>query len=256
MRINLNEYLEGISKIWEIREDYSINSEIDKHIISLKYIFENKDLYSLFDYIKENGMSMKLQAIDRMLFEMYIRNNTRFTSNIVEEAFCRQSHLFRTNELVYISKMLKDNGNNRMLGNDFQKHIKTWAEYRPLNQFKDEEVDTFLITVGDDNKLKEYAEEQYNIKLDKGIDAIAKTKNKVYLIESKLVMASGGSQNHQIKDALNVARIKTDLVEGIALLDGSIYLDPTIAKKELRKELEKDNVISVLELRRFINERH
>jgi len=156
---------------------------------------------------------------------------------------------------LYKTQFYKDNSNTRNLPYSIKNYITKLPEYCSLQDFENNN-NIISITTDNDSVLKQYVKEKYNIELKKGIDIIAKSKNNnIYIIECKLILNIGGSQNHQIEDCINVSKIEKNNVFGLGIIDGLPFFKDYKFKKEHKKEIENNKrIISIVELMRFLNE--
>lgn len=119
------------------------------------------------------------------------------------------------------------------------------------NEFEKEEIG-FLN--GSDTFLKNYMNENFDCKLNKGIDLVFKKRKKYIIGEGKFISVSGGSQANQFDVAINLLRKsngKDRGVQRIAVLDGVIWLNgKNKAYTSILKQ--KSPVLSALLLKEYL----
>ena len=257
---NVNEYLKKINEVDPYVSSPNIkNKNFEKAIIE---IIENNNINSydfissLYEIIIKYNLSYSTTSIERIVFERYKKNKELEIDNDLLDLFMfKNKEWYFKDKYSYLSQFYKDNCNSRNLGSAIKNYVLSLSEYCPLEEFENNKNE-IIITTENDNILKKYIKEKYNIDLKKGVDIIAKSKNNnVYIIECKLILNTGGSQNHQIEDCLNVSKIEKNNVFGLGVIDGLPFFEDYNFKKEHKKIIKNNNrIISILDLRRFLNE--
>lgn len=258
--MSTNEYLKKLNEVYPYTEKTDVkNKNFKEKIIS---ILENNNI-SHFDFIDklyktilEYNLSYSTTSIERIVFERYKKNKIIDIDLELLKLFVNKNKdWYKKDKNSYLSQFYKDNSNTRNLTYSIKNYITKLPEYCSLQDFENNN-NLISITTDNDSVLKKYVKEKYNIELKKGIDIIAKSKNNnIYIIECKLILNVGGSQNHQIEDCINVSKIEKDNIFGLGVIDGLPFFEDYQFKKEHKKEIENNKrIISIVELMRFLNE--
>lgn len=218
---------------------------------------EQFDLFEFYDLLKNNKLTYQCSAFERIILNSYFNGETidvEIKKNISELVLEK----YYNDKQKFLYTLLKNSESARNLGNSFQDYIKQTKYYKELsdNLLTDNSI---WITTSIDKNLTSFVNEHFGLKLEKGIDAIAKTKNgKILIIEAKLITNSGGAQNLQLENAIKVAKIKNDKVQGIALVDGIVYNSKYKPVHWLEKDfnfLKKENkLFSATKLIQYLSE--
>ncbi len=143
---------------------------------------------------------------------------------------------------------------NRQIGPMF----KSWIKRKslgimpvPIEKFLMEEGDAILDA--SDKTMLEFARENLNYTLDKGLDFIARFNGKYVIGEAKFLTDFGGHQNAQFNDAIRLLEAKNVKAVKIAILDGVLYI-PNRSKmfKAITGTYKEYNIMSALVLREFL----
>jgi len=141
---------------------------------------------------------------------------------------------------------------SRQFGHTFRNWLKTLG-YLFLSEdkfLKAGNKTAFL--KGSDKTLKKFAIKNLKIKkLDKGLDFILRSKNKIILGEAKFLTSHGGTQDNQFNYAVRVAKIKRANIIGIAVLDGVVWFEGSAHMHKTVKKI-KGTALSSLLLKNFI----
>lgn len=110
----------------------------------------------------------------------------------------------------------------------------------------------FAILKGTDQSLKEFAHKYLGYNRNKGLDFIAKRKNKYIIGEAKFITDEGGHQNDQFLDAITTLNTPTnkDVIK-VAILDGVLYIK---SRKKMYTTITTNslNIMSALLLKDFV----
>lgn len=198
------------------------NSKFNKEKVVAILEKEEFDLFEFYDMLQEMNLSYNCSGFERIILNSYmggeiiendIKNNI---SSIVLERYNLDKNKF-------LYSLIKDSESSKNLGSAFSNYVKNTKYYKDLSIDLIDD-DSIWITTANDNRLKDFILENYNIKVEKGIDAIARTKSgKILIIEAKLITNSGGAQNLQLNNAIKVGKISKENIEGIAIVDGIVY---------------------------------
>lgn len=146
-----------------------------------------------------------------------------------------------SNELI--KELTRPIENNRQMGPLFKNWVKNTLSYRQTDNeydFLTYNGDETLIFIGGDKLMKELASNHFGYtRTNKGLDFIARYKNKIVLGEAKFLTDFGGHQNAQFEDA--IATLNSKLlpnpygfeVKLIAILDGVLYIKQTKGKNKM-----------------------
>ena len=125
---------------------------------------------------------------------------------------------------------------------DFEK-VKNWENFKKLNKCVAQFSKVFSVKKVQENlKVKIKAKKQ-----GKKLDLIVKYKNKIFLIEAKHLNTSGGGQDKQISELIEILTLKEESsnISYVSFLDGSysnILLSNSKCGEKLktqRKEIKK-----------------
>lgn len=147
---------------------------------------------------------------------------------------------------------------NRQIGPMFRKWIQKGSlgiQPVPLSKFIESKDDAILDA--SDSKMANFAKENLNYTIDKGLDFIARFNGKYVIGEAKFLTDFGGHQNAQFNDAVKIFEIE-DLLEKagavpIAILDGVLYIKGNNKMyRQITTEYKDKNIMSALVLREFL----
>jgi hypothetical protein len=147
---------------------------------------------------------------------------------------------------------------NRQIGPMFRKWIQKGSlgiQPVPLSKFIESKDDAILDA--SDSEMANFAKENLNYTIDKGLDFIARFNGKYVIGEAKFLTDFGGHQNAQFNDAVKIFEIE-DLLEKagavpIAILDGVLYIKGNNKMyRQITTEYKDKNIMSALVLREFL----
>jgi len=143
---------------------------------------------------------------------------------------------------------------NRQIGPLFGNWLKKKELGFPLysrENFEQSADDAILMEP--DSILKDFAQRQLHYRGDKGLDFIARVRNRYIIGEAKFLTDFGGHQNAQFEDAKTLLKDTTANATKIAILDGVLYI-PGKNKMYayLNTHKEEYNIMSSLLLREFL----
>jgi len=143
---------------------------------------------------------------------------------------------------------------NRQIGPLFGNWLKKKELGFPLyNRETFEQSADDAILMEPDSILKDFAHRQLHYRGDKGLDFIARVRNRYIIGEAKFLTDFGGHQNAQFEDAKTLLKDTTANATKIALLDGVLYIP---GKNKMYAYLnthpEEYNIMSSLLLREFL----
>ncbi len=108
---------------------------------------------------------------------------------------------------------------------------------------------------GNDTELKEYAAQQLNYGLDKGLDLVARFNGKYVIGEAKFLTDFGGHQNAQFNDGVALLRLTGLKATPVAILDGVLYIKGKgRMHRTITGDLQGQNIMSSLVLREFLHQ--
>lgn len=214
------------SKLYEIyppnKLSNNTNSKFNKEKVVAVLEKEQFDLFEFYDILQEMNLSYNCSGFERIILNSYI-GGENIDDNIKHNISSIVLERYNIDKDKFLYSLIKESESSKNLGSAFSNFVKNTKYYKDLSMDLISD-DSIWITTANDNKLKDFVLENYNIKIDKGIDAIARTKfGKILIIEAKLITNSGGAQNLQLNNAIKVGKISKDNIEGIALVDGIIY---------------------------------
>lgn len=218
-------YFSELYKIYPPNKlSHNTNSKFNKEKVVAVLEKEEFDLFEFYDILEEMKLTYKCSAFERVILNSYrggqnIDDDTKkvITENILER--------YNSDKNKFLYSLIKDSENSKNLGNAFSTYVKNIKYYKELSQdlLNDESI---WITTAEDTKLTKFVLENYDIEIEKGIDAIAKTKSgKILIMEAKLITSPGGGQNLQLENAIKIGKIFKGNVKGIAIVDGIVYND-------------------------------
>lgn len=170
------------------------------------------------------------------------------------EILQRYKSIYNIDKSIFMSSFIGSMFSSRNTGPMFQNYIKEQDNFVALDDFAHAGND--VITTAGDKTLQKYVKENYGINLKKGIDAIGKSASgKVFIFEAKIITRGGGSQNHQMRNALDVASINENNVQGVAVLDGNFVVDESNNEFPFLEEVDYNSthVISAVEIQEFLH---
>lgn len=146
---------------------------------------------------------------------------------------------------------------NRQIGPKFKQWLnKGCLGIIPVNLDQFMENNENAILKGSDKEMSDFATDfldyEYGGNGNKGLDFVGRFNNKYVIGEAKFLTDSGGHQNAQFNDALNVLNSKSKPnVMKIAILDGVLYIN---SKRKMYQTITKNNinVMSALVLNEFL----
>ena len=141
---------------------------------------------------------------------------------------------------------------NRQIGPLF----KRWVDSGSLgilpvreNEFLSSKQNAILS--GTDEEMKQFATKYLGYTGSKGLDFIARFKNKYIIGEAKFLSDFGGHQNAQYNDAITTLNTQVNAeVITIAILDGVLYI-PSVRRNSMSINTEQ-NILSALVLSNFL----
>ncbi len=220
------------ANVWkDIEKNYNENNNIELFKALLKLdLFPIKDSYVSFFKLSSSAIERNPETVNRI---------------------CGRIHELGIDKLY--EKCTQPKETNRQMGPLF----RNWLNSDVLGKLPVDE-ETFLkskdfeILKGSDKQLKDFAVKHLGYTRDKGLDFVAKRKDKFIIGEAKFITDKGGHQNDQFLDAITTLDSETkENVVKVAILDGVLYIK---SKKKMftRITSESLNVMSVLLLRDFI----
>jgi|SaaInlV_165m_DNA_1040744.scaffolds.fasta_scaffold25721_2 hypothetical protein len=146
---------------------------------------------------------------------------------------------------------------NRQIGPLFGYYIKDLCtkhnySYLDEKEFKKSTEGIAILNAGD-KKAKQFAEENLEYTINKGLDIVAKVNEKYVIGEAKWIGTPGGNQDKSGNDAFGlVDGYNSDNVIPINILDGYVWLDNLKNSKTPKTIREKDkHILSALLLNEF-----
>lgn len=143
---------------------------------------------------------------------------------------------------------------NRQIGPLFRR----WLNSKSLG-IEPVKLDEFIGTKGNavlsasDAEMQTFAQKHFNYTRNKGLDLIARFNGKYVMGEAKFLTDSGGHQNAQFNDAVELLKQKDVKAIPIAILDGVLYIKGRAKMhKEITENLQNENIMSSLVLREFL----
>ena len=148
---------------------------------------------------------------------------------------------------------------NRQIGPLLRRWLNTGAlGVQPIS------LEDFLASDGNavldasDAQITDFAKERLNYTRDtrdtrdKGLDFLARFNGKYVIGEAKFLTDTGGNQNNQFYDAINVFQPDVDAVT-VAILDGVLYIKSRSKMyRAITQDLIQHNIMSALVLREFL----
>lgn len=143
---------------------------------------------------------------------------------------------------------------NRQIGPLFRR----WLNSKSLG-IEPVKLDEFISTKenavlsASDAEMQTFARKHFNYTRNKGLDLIARFNGKYVMGEAKFLTDSGGHQNAQFNDAVELLKQKDAKAIPIAILDGVLYIKGRAKMhKEITGNLQNENIMSSLVLREFL----
>jgi len=142
---------------------------------------------------------------------------------------------------------------NRQIGPLFKNWINKGSlgmKILSLNDFENTQEDAILNA--SDSEMMNWAQRTINYTRNKGLDFVARIKNKYVIGEAKFLTDFGGHQNAQFNDAIDTLTTNVDAIT-VAILDGVLYIPSNNKLYKAITETYKDyNIVSILVLREFL----
>lgn len=143
---------------------------------------------------------------------------------------------------------------NRQIGPLFKRWINQGAlgiRILKLQDFEMTQEDAILDAT--DAEMMDWAKRTINYNRLKGLDFVARVKNKYVIGEAKFLTDFGGHQNAQFNDAISTITTQGITAITVAILDGVLYI-PSNNKlyKEITELYSEYNIMSALVLREFL----
>ena len=135
---------------------------------------------------------------------------------------------------------------NRQIGPLFQKWLFNLG-FPVLNEKDFNEADEIAFLKGSDSALKKYANKKLAVKLPKGLDFIAKKKDKFIIAEVKFLTDTGGHQTTQFENALQILESteRPNLIR-VAVLDGIVWIESNNKMHQTIRQVEEIAISSLL----------
>ncbi len=244
-----------LDKLLEIYPPEEISREriVDNETTILKELFENKDCVNLIkELIRLKKKKFKFPIEHPYIsflshFEEAIDKNPKTIKQICDKLF----------EMDYdeLRKRLEaPKKASRRIGPMFREWLKRKFKFLGVEEFKKSIDKVFL--EGGDKFLKNFAEKELKCKfseLSKGLDFVAKVKDRYIIGTAKFITDFGGSQTNGFMEAIRLLKetkctpfiIKVAVVDGVAWLKGRMKLTLETLKND-------EFCISALLLEEFI----
>ncbi len=245
--VNGDGYLEKLVDIYPInKNDFR---DIDETLIkSIIQNFNNRDPIGLV----KSCLYLEKFPINNPYISI-LRNNEIFNKNIevvktIGDILLNMSF----DELETLIKAPKSG--SRQLGNSFRSWLKNKYEnnFLSFDKFENYRGNDIRFLDGGDNTLKQYIDRNFGINTEKGLDLVFKKNRKTYFGEAKFITDSGGGQTNQLNIALDIARMDSNTIGTIAIIDGIAWVDNSYLKK-IKEQAVNKNVLTALLLPEYIS---
>ncbi len=144
---------------------------------------------------------------------------------------------------------------NRQIGPMFKNWIKYTSFGFPVFNMDDfNSTNKDAILYANDKEMKDFANKVLGYNHDKGLDFIARIKNKYVIGEAKFLTDFGGHQNAQFNDAIATieSSVNSNVIK-IAILDGVLYIKSNNKMyKDITTKYQDYNIMSALMLKTFL----
>lgn len=212
--------------------------------------FEESDLPVLI----ENLLNFELFPI-KDSYIAYLRHDAAATNKNPETIERIGNRILEMGLDKIYEKCSEPKETNRQIGPMFKNWInKGFIGLPVLNNVRDFLSDKKDAIYNDsDDAMKKFAANNLGYDGDKGIDFIARVKNKYVVGEAKFLTDFGGHQNAQLADALNLFDYRNVNARKIAILDGVPFLNNNNQMcVKVRQDATKD-IMSALVLKEFLS---
>lgn len=231
-------YLDKLLEIYP-PDEVSRGKVVESESLILKQLFLQKDCINLIKELirlKEKGFKFPIENpyisfLSRC--KEAIDKNPKTIKKICDK-------LFEMNYGELKGKLEAPKKASRRIGPMFREYLKRKFNFFDIKEFENSSDLCFLN--GGDKLLKTYAINELNCKfseLSKGLDFVAKLKNKYLIGTAKFITDFGGSQDNQFMEAIRLVKeTKTPKnVTKVAVIDGVVYLGGKMKSTlvELRK---------------------
>ena len=244
---NLNEWIKksihiakGVGYYDNLIKIYPILESEKRKVISknqLSKLFQEKDEKSELTFFKILLMQEKFPIDDP--YVAAFRRGLKVENNIqtVKRILNRVKNL--TLEQIF-DRIKQPPKPSRQFGSLFR-HWLPKLGYPFLNSHSFLMTNQNAFLNGSDTVLKKFAQEHLDYHIDKGLDLVAKINGKYIIGEAKFLTDYGGTQNNQLKSALNLVDRYNGSAIPIAILDGVNWIEG----KSMLGKIQKVNGISV-----------
>lgn len=248
---NQRSYLDDLFKVYPTIPDAI--REIDKEIWGkIESSFDEQDNTKLI----ENLLELKLFPI-KDSYVAYLRKDKTAINRNPQTINRLAGRIYELGLNKVYDKCTEPKETNRQIGPMF----KNWIDKGVLG-IEPVSMDIFMdnsknsILSGTDKELYDFAVDycgyEYMGNDEKGLDFVARFNNKYIIGETKFLTDTGGHQNAQFDNAINVLNSKTkENVINIAILDGILYIKNGT---KIHKKITDNNmcIMSALMLRDFL----
>ena len=143
---------------------------------------------------------------------------------------------------------------NRQIGPLFKRWVKQGSlGMKNLKLYDFETTREDAVLDASDAEMMDWAKRNIGYNRLKGLDFVARIKEKYVIGEAKFLTDFGGHQNAQFNDAVSTITTKCENATSVAILDGVLYI-PGNNKlyKEITETYSEYNIMSALVLRDFL----
>ena len=205
------------------------NADLIKGLLELE-LFPIKDSYVSYLRRDEGSIERNPNTVDRLCGMLY------------EIGLCNM-----------YEKCSQPKETNRQIGPLFRRWVKRGVlGVTPVSREVFLATNNNAVLDASDAQMLDFAKEHLSYEHNKGLDFIARFNNQYVIGEAKFLTDTGGHQNAQFNDAVNMVKATANAIT-IAILDGILYI-PTNGKmyRRITEELTDCNIMSSLVLRDFL----
>lgn len=140
---------------------------------------------------------------------------------------------------------------SRRYGPVFRDWLKKHYKFLSEEEFEKSNRGSIFLN-GGDKKLKTYANNNLDLKYEKGLDFVGKKNGTYFVGEAKLISTSGGTQNASFKEVVQLIKNKSGKAIKIGVMDGYIWVDKNCISN-IKKSIHKKSVcLSAFLFKKFI----
>lgn len=245
---NSPSYLDKLLEVYPVGTS-DVRKLADKTISELKDILEHADNFTLIRKLLNKKEFPTFPIKDP--YVAFLRKHNEFIRLNPKTINRLADNIRKMKFKKLIESLEKPIEFNRQIGPLFRNWLSS-LKYPFLSESEFVETENISFLAGSDAILKNFANKRLAIKLLKGLDFIARKKDKFIIAEVKFITEIGGHQQTQLENALQILNSTERAgVIRIAVIDGVVWIKSK-NKMHLRICQEEEIVLSSLLLKELI----